>query len=76
MPRSPRCLREEREADLKVVRAGARQTMKREDHDHGGANTGLGRDTVANISQLQTVGRVSRSKVEAVLRGIDTMLGR
>lgn len=47
--------------------------------------TGLDRDSVANITQIQTVdraflrdpsGRLPPSKVEAILRGIDTMLGR
>jgi mRNA interferase MazF len=48
-------------------------------------DTGLEHDCVANVSQVQTVdrdflrdlsGRLSRAKVEALLRGIDTVLGR
>jgi mRNA interferase MazF len=48
-------------------------------------DTGLKSDSVANISQIQTVeraflrdqsGRLPPSKVEAILRGIDIMLGR
>ena len=48
-------------------------------------DTGLDRDSVANVSQLQTVdrdflrdhsGRLSPSRIQAVLRGVDTMLGR
>lgn len=47
--------------------------------------TGLEQDSVANVSQLQTVdgaflralaGRISPAKLEAILRGIDIMLGR
>jgi mRNA interferase MazF len=47
--------------------------------------TGLDRDSVANVSQLQTVdraflrdhsGRIPPPKLDAILRGIDTMLGR
>jgi len=47
--------------------------------------TGLPRDSVANVSQIVTldratltdrVGRVSRSKLELVLGGIELMLGR
>lgn len=47
--------------------------------------TGLDRDSVANITQMQTVdrgflrdpsGRLAPSKVQAILRGIDIMLGR
>lgn len=47
--------------------------------------TGLTDDCVANVSQVVTVarsllkdrvGHLKKSKVEAVLRGIDTMLGR
>ena len=47
--------------------------------------TGLGRDSVANVSQIVTVdrsiltervGRVQPSKLELVLAGIDTVLGR
>jgi mRNA interferase MazF len=45
----------------------------------------LARDSVANVSQLVTldrahltdrVGKVSRRKLDLVLAGIDTMLGR
>lgn len=47
--------------------------------------TGLPRDSVANVSQLvaldrsiliERVGRLSSSKLELVLAGIDTVLGR
>ena len=47
--------------------------------------TGLPRDSVANVSQVITldkgdlterVGALSRSKLELVLAGLDTMLGR
>jgi mRNA interferase MazF len=47
--------------------------------------TGLARDSVANVSQIVTVdrsiltervGTISRSKLELVLAGIDTVLGR
>jgi mRNA interferase MazF len=47
--------------------------------------TGLSRDSVANVSQLvaldrsiliERVGRLSSSKLELVLAGIDTVLGR
>ena len=47
--------------------------------------TGLPRDSVANVSQLVTldrellterIGRVSRSQLEAILDGIDIVLGR
>ncbi len=47
--------------------------------------TGLGRDSVANVSQLvaldksiltERVGKLSSSKLELVLAGIDTVLGR
>jgi mRNA-degrading endonuclease toxin of MazEF toxin-antitoxin module len=47
--------------------------------------TELPYDSVANVSQLATVdrahlrdhsGRLSPSKIEAILRGIDTVLGR
>lgn len=47
--------------------------------------TGLDRDSIANVTQLQTVdrgflrdptGRLPPSKVEAILRGIDLVLGR
>jgi mRNA interferase MazF len=49
------------------------------------ANTGLPKDSVANVSQIVTldktllterVGRLSASKLELVLTGIDTVLGR
>jgi mRNA interferase MazF len=48
-------------------------------------STGLGKDSVANVSQLLTldrdaldesVGRLPRSRVDAILCGIDVMLGR
>lgn len=48
-------------------------------------DTGLDQEAVANVSQLQTVdreylrdplGRLPPAKVRAILRGIDTMLGR
>jgi mRNA interferase MazF len=48
-------------------------------------DTGLDRDSVANVSQLQTVDRNSLrdpssrlppAKIQAILRGIDTVLGR
>jgi len=48
-------------------------------------STGLGRDSVANVSQVVTldksalteqVGRLSGSQLELVLGGIDVMLGR
>lgn len=48
-------------------------------------STGLPRDSVANVSQLvvldrsvltERVGRLSRTKVELVLSGIDIVLGR
>ena len=48
-------------------------------------STGLPRDSVANVSQLvaldrsiliERVGRLSSSKLELVLAGIDTVLGR
>ena len=47
--------------------------------------TGLPRDSVANVSQVVTldkahlterVGKLSRSKLDLVLSGLDTMLGR
>ena len=47
--------------------------------------TGLDRDCVANVSQIVTldksalteaVGKLSQRKLEAVLAGIDAMLGR
>ena len=50
-----------------------------------GANTGLPKDSVANVSQIVTldktllterVGRLSASKLELVLTGIDIVLGR
>ena len=50
-----------------------------------GANAGLPRDSVANVSQIVTldktllterVGRLSASKLELVLAGIDIVLGR
>jgi mRNA interferase MazF len=50
-----------------------------------GANAGLPRDSVANVSQIVTldktllaerVGRLSASKLELVLTGIDIVLGR
>jgi mRNA interferase MazF len=48
-------------------------------------DTGLDRDSVANVSQLATIdrgflrshsGRLPPSKIQAILRGVDTMLGR
>jgi mRNA interferase MazF len=48
-------------------------------------DTGLDRDSVANVSQLATIdrrflrnysGRLPPSKIQAMLRGVDTMLGR
>ena len=48
-------------------------------------STGLGRDSVANVSQLvaldrtaltDRLGRISTTKLELVLRGIDIVLGR
>ena len=48
-------------------------------------DTGLDRDSVANVSQLATIdrgflrnhsGRLPPTKMQAILRGIDTMLGR
>jgi mRNA interferase MazF len=48
-------------------------------------DTGLDRDSVANVTQLQTVdreflrdhaGRLPPSKIQAILRGIDVALGR
>jgi mRNA interferase MazF len=51
----------------------------------GARPTGLARDSVANVSQLVTldrtqltdrVGKVSRRKLDLVLAGVDTMLGR
>lgn len=48
-------------------------------------DTGLDRDSVANVSQLATVdraflrnhsGRLPASKIQAILRGVDVMLGR
>ena len=48
-------------------------------------DTGLDRDSVANVSQLTTIdrkylrnhsGRLPPSKIQAIMRGIDTMLGR
>jgi mRNA interferase MazF len=48
-------------------------------------DTGLDRDSVANVSQLATVdreflrnpsGRLPPSKIQAILRGVDIMLGR
>lgn len=48
-------------------------------------DTGLDRDSVANVSQLATIdrgylrnhsGRLPSSKIQAILRGIDIMLGR
>ena len=50
-----------------------------------GANTGLPKDSVANVSQIVTldktllterVGRLSASKLELVLTGIDIVMGR
>ncbi len=50
-----------------------------------GANAGLPRDSVANVSQIVTidktllaerVGRLSAGKLELVLTGIDMVLGR
>ena len=50
-----------------------------------GANTGLPKDSVANVSQIVTldktllterVGKLSASKLELVLTGIDIVLGR
>jgi len=47
--------------------------------------TGLDRESVANVSQITTVdreflrdpaGRLSPAKLEAILRGVDVMLGR
>ena len=49
------------------------------------ATTGLPKDSVANVSQVVTldrcilvdrVGRLPRSKLEAILEGIDIVLGR
>ena len=49
------------------------------------AATGLPKDSVANVSQVVTLdrcvladraGRLSRSKLEAILEGIDIVLGR
>lgn len=48
-------------------------------------DTGLDRDSVANVSQLATIdraflrshsGRLPPSKIQAILRGVDIMLGR
>ena len=48
-------------------------------------DTGLDRDSVVNVSQLATIdrkflrnhsGRLPPAKMQAILRGIDTMLGR
>ena len=50
-----------------------------------GANTGLPKDSVANVSQIVTldktllterVGKLSASKLELVLTGIDIVMGR
>jgi mRNA interferase MazF len=48
-------------------------------------DTGLDRDSVANVSQLATIdreflrhhsARLPPSRIQAILRGVDTMLGR
>ena len=48
-------------------------------------STGLGKDSVANLSQIiaidkallsERVGRVSRSQIELLLAGLDVVLGR
>jgi len=50
-----------------------------------GANAGLSKDSVANVSQIVTldktllterVGRLSVGKLELILTGIDVVLGR
>ena len=49
------------------------------------SETGLGRDSVANVSQIVTldksqlteaIGKLSQRKLDAVLAGVDVMLGR
>jgi mRNA interferase MazF len=48
-------------------------------------DTGLDRDSVANVSQIATIdraylrnhtGRLPQSKIQAILRGVDVVLGR
>ena len=65
-------------SDLRVASAAGNVLLTRKD-------TGLDRDSVANVSQLAKIdrgflrnhsGRLPPSKVQAILRGVDTMLGR
>ena len=65
-------------SNLRAASAAGNVLLTRKD-------TGLDRDSVANVSQLATIdrghlqnhsGRLPSSKIQAILRGIDIMLGR
>ncbi|MEO8183238.1 MAG: type II toxin-antitoxin system PemK/MazF family toxin [Deltaproteobacteria bacterium] len=65
-------------SNLRAEAAAGNVLLKKKD-------TGLDRDSVANVSQLATIdrgflrnhsGRLPPSKIQAILRGVDTMLGR